>query len=132
MAARPGPRDPAPIERVFFMSEYHEKWDALPEPARLFHRALKSLQEELEAVDWYHQRLSVSGEASLVELLAHNRDEEMEHASMLLEWLRRNMPGWDGQLRKYLFTEAPLLEVERAGTAVAPRDLGLGSLREKR
>ncbi len=94
------------------MSDYHESWDAVPEEARRFHRALKSLQEEIEAVDWYHQRLSVTGDASLVALLAHNRDEEMEHASMLLEWLRRTMPGWDVQLRRYLFTTAPLLAVE--------------------
>ncbi len=114
------------------MSEYHESADALPEEAKLFHRALKSLQEEIEAVDWYHQRLSASSDDSLVALLSHNRDEEMEHAAMLLEWLRRAMPGWDRQLRKYLFTSEPLLVVEKADAPVPTRDLGLGRLRKDR
>ncbi len=101
------------------MSEYHESWDALPEDAKRFHRALTSLQEEIEAVDWYHQRLSVTADRSLADLLAHNRDEEMEHAAMLLEWLRRHMPGWDAQLREYLFSEGPLTGIEEAATGGA-------------
>jgi ferritin-like protein len=111
------------------MTEYHEPWEALSEEARNFHRALKSLQEELEAVDWYHQRWSLSADESLRAVLAHNRDEEIEHACMTLEWLRRNMPVWDRMLRTYLFTQAPITEVEEAaeeqgpgaGPGIAPR-----------
>ncbi len=117
------------------MTEYHEEWSAIPEDAKRFHRALKSLEEEIEAVDWYHQRISVTEDQSLAGVLAHNRDEEMEHASMLLEWLRRNMPGWDVQLRKYLFTSEPILEVEQAATsadASGPADLGLGDMKGAR
>ena len=94
------------------MSEYHESWDALPEEVRAVHRAIASLQEELEAVDWYHQRVAVTADAELRAILEHNRDEEIEHAAMLLEWLRRNMPGWDGELKDYLFTSEPITELE--------------------
>jgi uncharacterized protein len=94
------------------MSEYHEPYEQLSEEARNFHRALKSLQEELEAVDWYHQRWEVCKDESLRAVIAHNRDEEIEHAVMTLEWLRRNMPGFDHNLKTYLFTEAPITEVE--------------------
>lgn len=94
------------------MSEYHEKWDALPAEVKDRHRALKSLQEELEAVDWYDQRIAVTDDESLREILAHNRDEEIEHAAMLVEWLRRSSGVWDDELRSYLFTKAPITEVE--------------------
>jgi len=94
------------------MGEYHEKWDALPQEVRDMHRALKSLQEEIEAVDWYNQRQSLSTDDGLKEILIHNRDEEIEHACMILEWLRRKAPAWDQELRTYLFTEAPITEVE--------------------
>jgi ferritin-like protein len=94
------------------MTEYHESWDALPDETKDMHRALKSLQEELEAVDWYNQRLAVASDEELKALLAHNRDEEIEHASMLLEWLRRRVPAWDKELHTYLFTEQPLHELE--------------------
>jgi ferritin-like protein len=76
------------------------------------HRAITSLKEELEAVDWYDQRVSASNDESLRAVLAHNRDEEKEHAAMTLEWLRRNDPKWDEVLRTYLFTELPIVEVE--------------------
>jgi ferritin-like protein len=95
------------------MSEYHESWDVLPEHTRLIHRAIASLQEELEAVDWYHQRIAVTDDVELKAILAHNRDEEIEHAAMLLEWLRRNMDGWDGELKDYLFTSEPIAKLER-------------------
>jgi uncharacterized protein len=116
------------------MSEYHEPWEHLSDEARNFHRALKSLQEEIEAVDWYHQRYSLCPDEGLRAVLAHNRDEEIEHACMMLEWLRRNMPGWDRQLRTYLFTEAPIVEVEQGeagGAAPAPPRPSIGSLRER-
>ena len=111
------------------MSEYHEPYEVLDERARDFHRAIRSLMEELEAVDWYHQRVSATKDETLRAVLAHNRDEEIEHACMALEWIRRNMPGWDEQLRTYLFTEGPITEIEagRNGSAGrSPKDLGLG------
>jgi hypothetical protein len=72
------------------------------------HRAISSLMEELEAVDWYHQRVAATTDDELRAILAHNRDEEKEHAAMVLEWLRRQDPALDRNLRKYLFTEEPL------------------------
>jgi ferritin-like protein len=109
------------------MTEWHEQWDALPERIRDQHRALKSLQEEIEAVDWYNQRIAVTGDDSLRAILEHNRNEEVEHAAMVLEWLRRHMDGWDEELRTYVFTTDPITEVEEAG-AKPDASLGLGSL----
>jgi uncharacterized protein len=106
------------------MSDYHESWDALPAEARDLHRALVSLKEEVEAVDWYHQRLVMAGDAGLREILSHNRREEVEHACMMIEWLRRNMDDWDEHLRTYLFTEAPITEAEQAETGT---EAGAGS-----
>lgn len=94
------------------MSDYHESIELLDEKTRDCTRALNSLKEEIEAVDWYNQRVAASSSKELKEIMAHNRDEEMEHAIMTLEWLRRNMKGWDEQMRTYLFTEKSLLEVE--------------------
>lgn len=102
------------------------------------HRAFVSLQEELEASDWYNQRVDASGDPELAAILAHNRDEEKEHAAMVLEWLRRSDPKLDQHLRTYLFTEGSLLALEKAAeggaAAVASpdagdRSLGIGSLR---
>ena len=95
------------------MSEYHERDAELTAATRDYHRALSSLQEELEAVDWYQQRIDCCSDRELSSILAHNRDEEMEHACMLLEWLRRTMPGWDGKLRTYLFSKQPVTSVEQ-------------------
>lgn len=119
-------------------SGFHESPDLLAPETRDRHRAIVSIMEELEAVDWYDQRVDAAGDAELKALLAHNRDEEKEHASMVLEWLRRRDAGWDEQLRNYLFTDKPILEVEErldaaaaAGTAGPAEDgsLGIGSLR---
>jgi ferritin-like protein len=77
-----------------------------------FSRALKSLQEELEAVDWYNQRVEATKDEQLRRILAHNRDEEIEHAMMALEYLRRNNPVFDKHMRTYLFTEGDILEIE--------------------
>jgi hypothetical protein len=89
--------------------------------------------EELEAVDWYDQRIDATDDAELAEVLAHNRDEEKEHAAMVLEWLRRRDPVLDRHLRTYLFTEGSLVTVEEAAEgddeSSAPGDLGLGALR---
>ena len=94
------------------MTDYHEPWDQLPPETRNIHRALTSFKEEIEAVDWYHQRVVLCDDPQLKAVLAHNRDEEIEHATMTLEGLRRNMPKWDEMLRTYLFTDAPITEVE--------------------
>ena len=94
------------------MSDYHEPTEELSKQTRDFTRAIKSLMEELEAVDWYQQRVDVTTDEAIRKILAHNRDEEMEHACMLLEWLRRNMDGWDENLRTYLFTEGDITELE--------------------
>ena len=109
--------------------------EGLHEPAELLgeatidrHRAFTSLIEELEAVDWYDQRVHATNDSSLADILAHNRDEEKEHAAMLLEWLRRRDPALDRHLHTYLFTSEPIteLEVEDAGGPWrdGPRDDG--------
>ena len=76
------------------------------------HRAIVSLMEELEAVDWYNQRADATSDPELKAILIHNRDEEKEHASMVLEWLRRQDPVLDAHLRQYLFTSAPVTAIE--------------------
>lgn len=98
------------------MSNYHEPAEELSQEARNFSRALNSLKEEIEAVDWYHQRVVTSDNAELASIMAHNRDEEIEHACMTLEWLRRNMPGWDEELRNYLFKEGSIAGNEQETT----------------
>ncbi|HSB24653.1 MAG TPA: ferritin-like domain-containing protein [Burkholderiaceae bacterium] len=87
---------------------YHEPADRLSESTRDMHRAIQSLMEELEAVDWYNQRVDVCKNPELRAILAHNRDEEKEHAAMLLEWIRRNDGSFDHELRDYVFTDKPL------------------------
>ena len=91
------------------------------------HRAITSIQEELEAVDWYDQRVDAATDSELAGILAHNRDEEKEHAAMTLEWLRRHDPVLDRHLRTYLFTTDPVLETE-AGPGGGPTGDGGGSL----
>lgn len=99
------------------------------------HRAITSLMEELEAVDWYDQRVAATGDDELRAILAHNRDEEKEHAAMVLEWLRRHDPKLDANLRKYLFSEEPLtaLVAEEKAEPPAPvapdGHLAIGDLR---
>ena len=91
---------------------YHEPVGELSDETRDMHRAITSLMEELEAIDWYDQRVEAATDPELKELLAHNRDEEKEHASMMLEWLRRRDPKLNEHLRTYLFTNKSLLEIE--------------------
>jgi hypothetical protein len=99
------------------------------------HRAIVSIMEELEAIDWYDQRVSAAADAELKELLAHNRDEEKEHCSMVLEWLRRRDPKLNEHLRTYLFTDGSLLKIEEeaeskgGGGSSGDGSLGIGSLR---
>jgi ferritin-like protein len=104
------------------------------------HRALTSIQEELEAVDWYAQRVDATDDAELAAVLAHNRDEEKEHAAMTLEWLRRRDPMLDKHLRTYLFTAGSIVgreaEVEAGddtgSTSSDSGSLGIGSLKGSR
>ena len=87
------------------MAVYQESVEQLSNSTRDMHRALASLVEELEAVDWYNQRVDVCTDSELKAILAHNRDEEKEHAAMVLEWIRRQDPSFDHELRDYLFTD---------------------------
>ncbi|OGA47922.1 MAG: ferritin [Betaproteobacteria bacterium RIFCSPLOWO2_12_FULL_62_58] len=86
----------------------HEAASDLPEESRDLHRAIVSLIEELEAIDWYQQRVNACKNKELQAILAHNRDEEKEHAAMLLEWLRRNDAALSRELKDYLFTDKPI------------------------
>lgn len=94
------------------MQNYHEPASELSEETRDYMRALVSLKEEIEAIDWYQQRLAVTNDKQLKKILKHNRDEEIEHACMALEWLRRNMEGWDEKMKTYLFTEKDIVKLE--------------------
>jgi ferritin-like protein len=99
---------------------FHEARKDLTKATRDMHRALVSLNEELDAVDWYRQRAEACDDVELKAILLHNMREEMEHASMLIEWLRRNDEDFRGHLKDYLFTEAPITELEsEAGEAPA-------------
>ena len=122
---------------------FHESEERLSPATRDMHRAIVSLMEELEAIDWYQQRMDATGDGELREILRHNRDEEKEHAAMVLEWIRRRDRGFDAKLREYLFSEGSIVEredaVERgrgpAGTGAAAGSNGtvvassVGSLR---
>jgi ferritin-like protein len=119
---------------------YHE--EGLPEPTKDLHRALVSLMEELEAVDWYQQRADTSGDEALKAVMLHNRNEEVEHAMMTLEWIRRRDAKFDEAAHTFLFTAAPITEIEHAkdvaeaaaaGAGPVPTSsLGIASLRPGR
>jgi uncharacterized protein len=118
----------------------HEPGELLDEATVDRHRAITSLKEELEAVDWYDQRVAATKDPTLAAILAHNRDEEKEHAAMTLEWLRRHDTRLDEVLRTYLFTEGPITAIEAAaeaaargggGSAAGDGSLGLGGSREE-
>ena len=112
---------------------YHEPLELLSEETRNLHRAIVSLMEELEAIDWYQQRADACSDPHLTDVLLHNRNEEIEHASMVLEWIRRHSGQFDTMLKKYLFTEQPITGIEQGAPADAaaapPTTLGIGSLR---
>ena len=120
---------------------YHEPIERLSPDLMDRHRAIASIMEELEAVDWYDQRVEATSDPELAAVLGHNRDEEKEHAAMTIEWLRRKDATFDRQLRTYLFTEGPITEIEDeaehggepGGGAPAPGSdaagLGIGSLK---
>ena len=126
------------------MDQYHEPVAELSPLDRDFVRALTSLKEEIEAINWYHQRVCAAADPQIKAIMAHNRDEEIEHAVMGLEWLRRNMPVWDETMRTYLFTAGDITALEDAATGgeggeAAPGkapasggSLGIGSLKGNR
>ncbi len=87
---------------------YHEPSDELTDDTRDMHGAITSLMKELEAVDWYNQRVDATKDPELAAILAHNRDEEKEHAAMVLEWIRRKDPTFDKELKDFLFTDKPI------------------------
>jgi uncharacterized protein len=93
-------------------AEWHENYDEMSDASRNFSRAVKSVQEELEAVDWYSQRAQATKDEQLRRILEHNRDEEIEHAMMTLEYLRRTNAMFDKHMRTYLFSEGDIVEVE--------------------
>ncbi len=122
---------------------FHEAEEHLTVATRDVHRAIVSLMEELEAIDWYQQRIDAVADAELREILGHNRDEEMEHASLLLEWIRRRNPSFGERLRPRLFVDGPIIEHEESleggttraaqnGARTAPSPVTVGSLREDR
>jgi ferritin-like protein len=120
---------------------FHESADELSDLTKNMHRAIRSLMEELEAVDWYNQRANATQDESLRAVLEHNRDEEKEHAAMAIEWLRRRDSVLDEHLRTYLFTSGSIVGMEHeaesgddgggSGTD-SSGSLGIGSLKGTR
>jgi hypothetical protein len=116
----------------------HESADDLDQGVIDRHRAIRSIMEEFEAVDWYDQRVAATSDPTLAAVLGHNRDEEKEHAAMTLEWLRRQDPVLDKHLRTYLFTEGSIVDIEHvaehegeAGSTGGGGSLDVGDLRGK-
>jgi hypothetical protein len=95
----------------------HAPRERLSQETLQLHFAITSVVEELEAIDWYRQRADDAEDEVLKNLLLHNMREEMEHASMLLEWIRRHSTDFAGHMKTYLFTEAPILGIEKVDTA---------------
>jgi ferritin-like protein len=124
----------------------HENAEKIGAEAIDLHRAIVSVMEELEAVDWYNQRARATSNPELRAILEHNRDEEKEHAAMALEWLRRTDPKFAQHLKTFLFREGPITQIEvqeihgaggggggdEATPSSVARDgsLGIGSLRK--
>lgn len=110
---------------------YHEPLELLPEETRNLHRAIVSLMEELEAIDWYQQRADACSDPQLKAVLQHNKDEEIEHATMVMEWIRRHNEHFNEMMRKYLFTEQPITSIEKGAetnsAASVSETLGIGS-----
>jgi ferritin-like protein len=118
---------------------YHEPLELLSEETKNMHRAIVSLKEELEAVDWYQQRAEACSDDDLRAVLVHNKNEEIEHAMMNLEWIRRHSEVFDTNIATYLKTTGPIVAIEKkteagggggaSGDAGSPGGLGIGSLR---
>ena len=115
---------------------YQEPLDLLTDETRTLHRAITSLMEELEAIDRYQQRADVCSDPQLKDVLLHNKNEEIEHAAMITEWIRRHDAHFDGMLRRYLFSEQPITGIEKSAEPDGPapwaaETLGIGSMRGK-
>jgi ferritin-like protein len=116
---------------------YHEPIELLSEETRNMHRAIVSLKEELEAVDWYQQRAEACSDAELRAVILHNKNEEIEHAMMTLEWIRRHSPVFDTNIGTYIKSTGSILDVEKAAAGGGPEkstestslSLGIGSLK---
>ena len=115
---------------------YHEPLELLSEATRNLHRAIVSLCEELQAVDWYHQRAEASSDDELRAVITHNENEEIEHAMMNLEWIRRHSTVFEANIKKYLGSTGSIIAVESAARGEASAasttpsgGLGIGSLR---
>ncbi len=93
---------------------YHESYEKLSKITLDLHRAWMSLKEEIEAMDWYQQRIDATDDKELRDILKHNRDEEKEHAAMLMEWVRRNDAAFAKEMKDYLFTDEPITSIEGA------------------
>lgn len=93
---------------------FHEDPGMLSDFAKDYHRIIQSTMEELEAVDWYNQRAEAATDPEARAIMEHNRDEEIEHACMGLEWLRKNSPQWDAMMREFLFKEGDIVGSEAA------------------
>jgi uncharacterized protein len=112
------------------MSEFHEPPEELSPETRDFRRALNSLMEEIQAIDWYQQRVDATGDEQLKKVIEHNKQEEIEHALMALEWLRRNMNGWDEKMKQYLFKEGDIAALEeKEDDSESQKDLGIGKIK---
>ncbi|MEO5929635.1 MAG: ferritin-like domain-containing protein [Candidatus Kapaibacterium sp.] len=96
---------------------YHEPYELLSEETKNMHRALVTVMEELEAIDWYQQRAEGCSDPELKSILLHNKNEEIEHAMMTIEWIRRKNPTFSDQAKTYLFSEGPITQVEKAAMA---------------
>jgi hypothetical protein len=117
---------------------YHEPVELLSDATKNLHRAIVSLCEELEAVDWYHQRAEACTDPALKAVLTHNENEEVEHAMMNLEWIRRNSPVFAANIAKYIGSSGAITAVEAGGGGEASValpiavGLGIGSLKESK
>jgi ferritin-like protein len=115
---------------------YHEPLELLSGATRDMHRAIVSLMEELEAIDWYQQRADACSDPALKDVLLHNKNEEIEHATMVMEWIRRHNDQFDQMMKTYLFTEQPIVGIEKGAAAdgsaaSVPATLGIGSMKGK-
>ncbi len=115
---------------------YHEPLELLSGETIDMHRAIASLMEELEAIDWYQQRVDACADSLLKTVLLHNKNEEIEHAMMLMEWIRRHNGYFNDMMRRYLFTEQPLVGIEKGTEKPGPADvvaktLGIGGMKGK-
>jgi len=112
------------------MNQYHEPIELLDEETRDQVRAFRSLIEEFEAVDWYNQRMNATNNSELRAILKHNRDEELEHAVMSLEWLRRRIPELDAELKENLFTEGEIGHHQEDDDTKAPSKIRIGAMKK--